>query len=58
MKYYSTRSEKINGKSAAAAIKQGLAEDGGLFMPDEIPALLDPELPQQLLVSAFRRYRR
>jgi len=25
---------------------------------DEIPALLDPELPQQLLVSAFRRYRR
>ena len=26
--------------------------------PDEIPELLDPELPQQLLVSAFRRYRR
>ncbi len=25
---------------------------------DEIPALLDEELPQQLLVSAFRRYRR
>ena len=25
---------------------------------DEIPELLDPELPQQLLVSAFRRYRR
>lgn len=25
---------------------------------DEIPDLLDPELPQQLLVSAFRRYRR
>lgn len=25
---------------------------------DEIPKLLDPELPQQLLVSAFRRYRR
>ena len=25
---------------------------------DEIPQLLDPELPQQLLVSAFRRYRR
>ena len=23
-----------------------------------IPELLDPELPQQLLVSAFRRYRR
>lgn len=26
--------------------------------PDEIPEHIDPELPQQLLVSAFRRYRR
>ncbi len=26
--------------------------------PDEIGALLDEEMPQQLLVSAFRRYRR
>lgn len=26
--------------------------------PNEIPQLLDPEIPQQLLVSAFRRYRR
>ncbi|MCI5848614.1 MAG: 4Fe-4S dicluster domain-containing protein [Lachnospiraceae bacterium] len=25
---------------------------------DEIPELIDPETPQQLLVSAFRRYRR
>ena len=25
---------------------------------NEIPELLDPEIPQQLLVSAFRRYRR
>ena len=24
--------------------------------PDEIPALLNPELPQQLLASAFRKY--
>ena len=28
------------------------------LLADEIPELLDPELPQQLLVSAFRRYRR
>ena len=28
------------------------------LLPDEIPELLDDELPQQLLVSAFRRYRR
>ena len=34
-------------------------EKGGNYLsPDEIPSLLDPELPQQLLVSAFRRYRR
>ena len=26
--------------------------------PEEIPELLDPDVPQQLLVSAFRRYRR
>lgn len=26
--------------------------------PDEIPALLDAQTPQQLLVSAFRKYRR
>ena len=26
--------------------------------PDEIPELLDEDLPQQLLMSAFRRYRR
>lgn len=30
----------------------------GYLSADEIPQLLDPELPQQLLVSAFRRYRR
>jgi len=28
------------------------------LMPEEIPEHLDPKLPQQLLVSAFRRYRR
>jgi len=34
-------------------------ERGGDYLqPDEIPELLDEDLPQQLLVSAFRRYRR
>lgn len=28
------------------------------LLPDEIPELLTEDLPQQLLVSAFRRYRR
>lgn len=32
--------------------------DGNYLLADEIPELLDDELPQQLLVSAFRRYRR
>lgn len=33
-------------------------KDESYLGADEIPELLDPELPQQLLVSAFRRYRR
>ena len=38
MNYISTRggSEKV---SSAQAIKQGLCNDGGLFMPETIPAL-------------------
>ena len=31
---------------------------GNYLSADEIPALLDEELPQQLLVSAYRRYKR
>lgn len=29
-----------------------------LLVADEVPELLDEEMPQQLLVSAFRKYRR
>ena len=29
-----------------------------LLTPDEIPTLLDEETPQQLLMAAFRKYRR
>ena len=29
-----------------------------VLSPDEIPALLDEDMPQQLLMSAFRKYRR
>ena len=31
---------------------------GNYLLADEIPDLLDEELPQQLLVSAYRRYKR
>lgn len=32
--------------------------DGNYLSPDEIPELLDPEIPQQLLVSAARKWTR
>ncbi len=31
-------------------------QGGGYLSPDEIPGRLDPELPPQLLASAFRKY--
>ena len=47
------------GKLIDAARQIVEREKGGNYLsPDEIPSLLDPELPQQLLVSAFRRYMR
>ena len=47
------------GKLIDAARQLVVREKGGDYLiADEIPELLDPELPQQLLVSAFRRYRR
>ena len=40
MNYFSTRSgAKGAPKTAAQVIKQGLAEDGGLFMPESIPSI-------------------
>ena len=47
------------GKLIDAARQLVEREKGGNYLTaDEIPSLLDPELPQQLLVSAFRRYKR
>ena len=47
------------GKLIDAARQIVEREKGGNYLsPDEIPSLLDPERPPQLLVSAFRRYRR
>ena len=41
MKFVSTRDTSINktGVSSATAIKTGLAPDGGLFMPNEVPRI-------------------
>jgi len=38
MKYYSTRDKNCR-VSAAQAIAQGLSSDGGLFVPEAIPAV-------------------
>lgn len=47
------------GKIIDAARQLVVREKGGDHLTaDEIPQMLDPDLPQQLLVSAFRRYRR
>ena len=49
MKYYSTRDTvRDNGVSSAFAIKQGLAPDGGLYMPESIPSV-DPDSIKKLL---------
>ncbi len=44
MFYKSTRSTKPATVTAAQAIKQGLAEDGGLFLPESIPQLTENDL--------------
>ncbi len=44
MKYQSTRGISDENLSAAQIIKQGLAIDGGLFIPEEIPSLTQEEI--------------
>ena len=47
------------GKLIDAARQIVVRERGNTYLdPDEIPELIDPDTPQQLLVSALRRYRR
>ena len=49
MNYCSTRDPAAATKTAAEVIKQGLAADGGLFVPTELPALTGGDI--QLLRS-------
>ncbi len=44
MNYQSTRGISKESLSAAEIIKQGLALDGGLFIPEEIPSLTQDEI--------------
>ena len=47
------------GKLVDAARQIAVRQKGGAYLvPDEIPDMVDEDLPQQLLVSAFRKFRR
>ncbi len=54
MYYKSTRNAELQLKSAEA-IKKGLSEDGGLFVPEEIPALTAAELTKMVSMSYIER---
>ncbi len=44
MKYFSTRDNEKNKFDSAEVIKKGLAADGGLFVPEELPAITEAEI--------------
>ncbi len=47
------------GKIVDAARQMVVRQKGGNYLSaNEIPALIDDDVPQQLLVSAFRKFRR
>ena len=55
MNYRSTRNEKGEAVSAAFAIKNGIAPDGGLYMPESIPQL-DREALSALCAMSCRTH--
>ena len=55
MQYVSTRTKDCERVSAAYAIKTGLAPDGGLFMPEALPAITLAELSELLDCSYAER---
>ena len=44
MKYFSTRDEQKISFDSAFVIKKGLADDGGLFVPESIPSLSEEDI--------------
>ncbi len=54
MNYISTRNKDIKIKSAYA-IKKGLSEEGGLFVPEEIPVLTLTDLKKLVKMSYIER---
>ena len=54
MQYISTRNKDIKIKSAQA-IKKGLSDEGGLFVPEEIPSISLAELEKLIPMSYTER---
>ncbi len=46
MKFYSTRDNEKKKFDSAFIIKQGLADDGGLFIPEAIPSLSETDIKE------------
>ena len=55
MKYYSTRDVNKEKFDSAQVIKQGLAADGGLFIPEFIPAITKEEISEMQKMSYAER---
>lgn len=54
MQYISTRNKKLSVKSAAA-IKKGLSEEGGLFVPTEIPVISLADIKKMVGMTYIER---
>ena len=52
MQYFSTRNKSVR-ISSAQAIVRGLAQDGGLYVPESIPVVTDDEL-KGLCINSYR----
>ena len=57
MQYFSTRGEHV-AKSAAQAIVQGIAEDGGLYLPASLPVLTPEQLTELVRLDYRGRAKR
>lgn len=51
MKFYSTRDVDQKKFDSALVIKQGLADDGGLFIPESIPTLTESDIKELAKMS-------
>ena len=55
MNYISTRTANSEKYSAAYVIKKGLASDGGLYVPESIPALTKENIDSLVEMSYTER---